>query len=148
MAEVAAKNEGERPGSSQEVTAKADAAPRPPETAPGTMTLREDVVAKIAGMAAREVEGVHSMGTGAFMEKLARGGDVKRGVRVKAGQKEAAFDLWLTVDYGCHIPTVVDLVRKRITERVFSTTGLISKEINIEVVDVVLPEQGPAAKVE
>ena len=116
--------------------------------ASGTMRLREHVVAKIAGMAAREVAGVHSMGKGGFLENLVRREDVRRGVKVKVGEKEAAFDLWLRVEYGCHIPTVADLVRERITERVFTMTGLLTKEINIEVMDVVFPEQKPESRVE
>ncbi len=121
---------------------------QPVHAASGEMTLREHVVAKIAGLATREVEGVHSMGRGGWRENLFSGDDVRRGVKVTVGQKEAAFDLWLKVEYGCHIPDVVDLVRQRITERVSAMTGLHTKEVNINVVDVVLPGQEPKSAVE
>lgn len=110
------------------------------------MTIQEQVVAKIAGGAAREVEGVYAMGTGRFTETMADaagrvtgGDDVKRGVRVEVGKKEAAVDLWLTIEYGYNIPKVVQDVRKKITERVEEMTALVTKEINVEVVDIHLP---------
>lgn len=112
----------------------------------GRLIIRDDVVAKIAGMAAQEVEGI-SMGGGGLMQTVtgaARGGDsdVKRGIKVEVGERQAAFDLSLMVDYGYNIPDIIAQVRRKITERVRSMTGLETTEINVEVVDINLPGQG------
>lgn len=69
---------------------------RAPGTAPGDLTIEEQVVAKICGGAAREVDGVHAMGTGRLAERVTgvaatvRGEDFKKGVRVEVGKKEVA----------------------------------------------------------
>lgn len=128
---------------------------RAPEVAAGELTVHEQVVAKIVGGAAKEIEGVHAMGTGSFAEavagvagRVAGGEDVKKGVRVEVGKKEAAVDLWLSVEYGYNIPTVVQKVRQMITERVYEMTGLTTKEINVDVVDIHLPGEEPESRVE
>jgi uncharacterized alkaline shock family protein YloU len=111
------------------------------------LTIREGVVAKIAGMAAREVEGVSlgSAGVGGVVETLTgatqAGGDVKKGIKAEVGQKQAAFDLALTVDFGYNIPNVVADVRRRIRERIAEMTDLETTEINVDVVDISLPDR-------
>lgn len=123
-------------------------------TVGGEMTIQEQVVAKIAGGAAREVEGVHAMGTGSFVETVTgvatavAGEDVKKGVRVEVGKKEAAVDLWLTVEYGHNIPKVVQEVRDKIAERVQEMASLKVVEINVQVVDIHLPGEEPERRVE
>lgn len=126
-----------------------------PEVAGGELALHEQVIAKIVGGAAKEVEGVYAMGTGSFAEavagaagRVAGGEDVKKGVRVEVGKKEAAVDLWLSVEYGHNIPTVVQKVRQMITDRVYEIAGLITKEINVDVVDIHLPGEEPERRVE
>lgn len=126
-----------------------------PQAASGELTIQEQVVAKITGGAAKEVEGVYAMGMGSFVEtvagvteRLTGAEDVRKGVRVEVGKKEAAVDLWLTVEYGFNIPKVVQEVRQKITERVFEMAGLTTKEINVEVVDIHLPGEEPERRVE
>ena len=114
----------------------------------GKTVIAESVVAKIAGAAAREVEGVHDlvpMGAGAtiagFAGRLTRGDQRSTGVSVEVGQREAAVDLNMTVDYGVSIPQVAEAVRQNIMERVRGMTGLIVKEVNINAADLYFPEE-------
>ena len=125
-----------------------------PGAVAGVMTIQEQVVTKIAGGAAREIDGVYAMGTGSFVETVAgvatavTGEDVKKGVRVEVGKKEAAVDLWLTIEYGHNIPKVVQEVRKKIIERVQEMASLKVVEINVQVVDIHLPGEEPERRVE
>lgn len=118
----------------------------------GKTIIADTVVAKIAGAAAREVEGVHelvSMGAAAaiagFAGRLARSDQRTTGVNVEVGQREAAVDLNMTVDYGVSIPQVGESVRQNIIERVRSMTGLTVKEVNINAADLYFPEEAAAA---
>jgi len=52
------------------------------------------------------------------------------------GERQAAFDITLVVDYGYNIPHVVSEVRQKVAMRVQEMTGLETTEINIEVTDV------------
>jgi uncharacterized alkaline shock family protein YloU len=106
------------------------------------------VVAKIAGLAAREVDGVHDLstsGAGAAIAGLAtrvtRGDARGQGVNVEVGEREAAVDLAMVVDYGVSIPQVADAVRHNIMDRIRSMTGLIVKEVNIDVSDLYFPDE-------
>lgn len=114
----------------------------------GKTIIAEGVVAKIAGVAAREIEGVHDLvplGAGAtlagFAGRLARADQRSTGVNVEVGQKEAAVDLNMTVDYGVNIPRLAEAVRQNIMDRIQAMTGLIVKEVNINASDLYFPEE-------
>ncbi len=116
-------------------------------TEQGRTTIADGVVAKIAGIAAREIDGVHQLvprGAGAALSSLAQrvtGSEARdRGVVVEVGQREAAVDLSLIVVYGVSIPDVTHAVRQNIINRVREMTGLVVKEVNIDVADLFFPE--------
>jgi uncharacterized alkaline shock family protein YloU len=113
------------------------------ETERGITTIADDVVAKLAGHACREIEGVASMGT-AFRRLLGRarpGESLAQGVNVEVGKKEAAIDLVINVRYGYPIPALAQSVRENVIARIEADTGLIVKEVNIEVDDLVFEEE-------
>lgn len=116
----------------------------------GKTVIADGVVAKIAGMAAREIEGVHDlvpMGAGAAIAGLAgrfSGTDQRAsGVSVEVGHREAAVDLNMTVDYGVSIPQVAEAVRQNIMVRVHAMTGLTVKEVNVNAADLYFPGEEP-----
>lgn len=121
----------------------------------GKTTIANGVVSKIAGIAANEIDGVYqlvSTGAGQTLSGLAQrvtGAEARdRGVTVEVGQREAAVDVRLITVYGASIPEVSQSVRQNIIARVREMTGLIVKEVNIDVVDLYFPgderEQPPA----
>ena len=123
-------------------------------TVPGESTIEDDVVASIAGIAAKEVEGVANLGKSQDLiikqERVKHvGGKARHGVSVEVGHKEAIVDLQLDVIYGFNIPNIVTEVRKKVATRLKEITGLIAKEINVRVVSIEFPEKKPpASKVE
>jgi uncharacterized alkaline shock family protein YloU len=121
-------------------------------TGQGRTSIADSVVEKIAGVAAREVSGVHEMGRGAarafgtIKEKLPVGGagpNVTQGVKVEVGERQAAIDIDLVVDYGVSIPDVSQSVRDNVIQRVERMTGLQVTEVNISVDDVFLGDDSP-----
>jgi uncharacterized alkaline shock family protein YloU len=126
-------------------------------TADGKTSIADVVVAKIASIAAREIPGVHELvgqGMGGAVSGLAqRTGLAARahmdnrpqGVNVEVGEREAAIDLRLTVEYGISIPETAESVRRNIMNRMQSMTGLVVKEVNIDVIDLYFPEEEQAA---
>lgn len=112
----------------------------------GKTTIANGVVSKIAGLAANEIDGVYqlvSTGAGQALSGLAQrvtGSEVRdRGVTVEVGQREAAVDIRLITVYGASIPEVSQAVRQNIISRVREMTGLVVKEVNIDVVDLYFP---------
>ncbi|MEU8711956.1 Asp23/Gls24 family envelope stress response protein [Streptomyces sp. NPDC001414] len=113
----------------------------------GRTTIADGVVAKIAGMAAREVPGIYNLGAGmaralgAMRERVpGGGGGVTRGVKVEVGERQAAVDLDVVVEYGVSIVDVAGGVRTNVISAVERMTGLEVVEVNVVVDDVHLPD--------
>lgn len=104
----------------------------------GRLEMSEDVVATIAGLAARQVEGIHSLGKSRF---ISFGDDPTRGVGVEVGTLEAALDLEVIIDYGTNIRDVSSELRKRIAAEVDHMAGKKVVEVNINVVGINMPEE-------
>ena len=114
----------------------------------GKTSIADSVVAKIAGLAAREIAGVHAMGAGAtrtfgtIREILPGNTDARtasQGVKVEVGERQAAVDLDLVVEYGVAIVDLSSAVRKNVIDRLQRMTGLEVTEVNINVDDIWIP---------
>jgi len=119
----------------------------------GETIIRDEVVASIVGLAAKEVEGVASLGKSSIRrkltERLAGAPEKSRfGVGVEVGEKEAIVDLELDVIYGFNIPKIVNEVREKVASRLVEITGLVAKEINVNVVSIEFPEEKRSKKEE
>ena len=133
------------------VARSGDGEPGGLQTERGTTTIDDVVVSKVAGIAAREVPGVHNMGGGAaralgsVTSRVGIGDERSQGVSVEVGEQETAVDLTLTIDYGESIPDVSQAVRENVAKRIEGITGLRVTEVNIVVNDLYFPgedEQG------
>jgi uncharacterized alkaline shock family protein YloU len=124
-----------------------DSVPLPPSGERGRTSIAVGVVEKIAGMAARDVSGIHSLGSGsrgfgAVRERVPGAKtSVTRGVKAEVGEKQAALDLELVVDYGVPIAALAAAVRANVISSVERMTGLQVVEVNINVNDVHLPDE-------
>jgi uncharacterized alkaline shock family protein YloU len=111
----------------------------------GQTTIADPVVTKVAGLAAREVAGVYELGggvaraLGAVAQRLPVGDNTSRGVSVEVGEKEAAIDLTVIVEYGESIPKVAQQIRENVVRRIEGITGLSVTEVNVAVNDLHLP---------
>ncbi|WNO76252.1 Asp23/Gls24 family envelope stress response protein [Streptomyces sp. AM8-1-1] len=116
------------------------------EEGQGSTTIADVVVQKIAGIATREVPGVYQLGGGASRAYGAMKGRIPgasasagQGVSVEVGQKQAAVDLQILVEYGASIPDLSRAVRNNVVDTVEQMTGLEVVEVNINVNDVHIP---------
>lgn len=119
----------------------------PLQTSRGVTTLDEGVVAKIAGMAAREVPGVYDMGSAArrafsaVTDRIPNAQtNVTGGISVEKGETQTAIDVTVVVEYGASIVEVGNAIRRNVIEQVEGTTGLEVVEVNVNVADVHLPQ--------
>lgn len=72
------------------------------KTSLGSVSIAEDVVRIIAGLAATNVSGVADMSggvVGGIAERLGRR-NLSKGVKVEVGEKETAVDLYIIVEFG------------------------------------------------
>lgn len=113
----------------------------------GRTSISDNVVQKIAGIAAREVSGVFNLGggaermVGAIRERIPGSGGMRagQGVAVEVGERQAAVDLDLVAEYGVAIADLANAVRRNVIYSVERMTGLEVTEVNIAVDDVHLP---------
>lgn len=117
----------------------------PLSTERGQTTIADAVVTKVASMAAREVRGVYELGggvtraVGSLTERVGVTDERTRGVSVEVGEREAAIDLTLVIEYGESIPRVSQTVRENVIKRIEGTTGLSVTEVNVTVNDLYFP---------
>jgi len=121
----------------------------------GSTTIADAVVTKIVSIAAREVRGVHDLGGGAartiggVTRSVGIGGGLDermQGVAVEVGEREAAVDLTVVVEYGESIPQIAKTLRENITRRIEGMTGLTVTEVNVAVNDLYFPGDETAAE--
>jgi uncharacterized alkaline shock family protein YloU len=113
----------------------------------GKTSIADGVVQKIAGIAAREVSGVYKLGGGAarafgsIRERIpgSSGPNVSQGVAVEVGERQAAVDLDVVVEYGVSIPDLAQSIRRNVIGSVERMTGLEVTEVNVSVDDIHMP---------
>ncbi len=113
------------------------------ETEVNGIKISEEVVAKIAGIAAAEVKGVFGMNGGlveGFSEIFGKK-SFSKGVKVQVTEKDATIDLYIIVEYGCRIPDIAWEIQNRVKTSVENMTGLKVLEVNIHVQGVNLPKE-------
>jgi uncharacterized alkaline shock family protein YloU len=101
----------------------------------GSIKISDEVVGIIAGLAATEIKGVAGMSggiVGGIAEILGRK-NLSKGVKVEVGEKEAAADLYIIVNYGVRIPEVAWNVQENVKKAIENMTGLSVLEVNIHV---------------
>lgn len=110
----------------------------------GRTTIADGVVAKVAGIAAREVSGVYALGGGGAralgaIRDAVNATDLTQGVKVEVGETQAAADITIVVDYPAPIQDVAENVRRAVIDAITRLVGLQVVEVNIDVNDVHLP---------
>lgn len=115
----------------------------------GSVKISNDVVAIIAGVAATEVVGVVGMSggiTGGITEMLGMK-NLSKGVKVEVGEKEAAIDIFLVVEYGSNLAKVGKDVQENVKASVENMTGLKVVNVNINIQGVSMPKE-PKVEIE
>ncbi|MCY0904100.1 Asp23/Gls24 family envelope stress response protein [Arthrobacter sp. H14-L1] len=103
----------------------------------GRTVISESAVAKVAGLAARTVPGVRTLGSGSGRSLGTAG------VHAEVGATQTAVDVKLVAEYGTELQQMADGVRAAVYVAVENLVGLSVSEVNVEVTDVHLPDSAP-----
>nr|WP_232017234.1 Asp23/Gls24 family envelope stress response protein [Gordonia insulae] len=109
----------------------------------GRTSISDTVVAKIAGIATREIDGVHDVG-GATERVVGKVRDVlpgtttstTQGIGVEVGERQAAVDVSIVADYGVAIHQLAAAIRRNVIAAIEQMTGLEVTEVNVTVHDI------------
>ncbi|MCR8843164.1 Asp23/Gls24 family envelope stress response protein [Paenibacillus sp. SC116] len=116
----------------------------------GNIQIAPEVIEVIAGLATIEIEGVAGMSggfAGGIAELLGRK-NLSKGVKVEVGQREAAVDVSIIVEYGHRIPEVSSSIQANVKRSIEMMTGLHVVEVNVHVHDVHFKSQEKQEEIE
>lgn len=107
----------------------------------GKTTIEDGVVAKVVGIATRDVAGVYALGGGAAralgaIRDAVGNTDLTQGVSVEVGEKQVAVDITMVVEYPKPLKGVADEVRSAVYSAVEELVGLDVVEVNITISDI------------
>ncbi|MBA3926354.1 Asp23/Gls24 family envelope stress response protein [Listeria sp. W9-0585] len=109
------------------------------EVRKNSLTFDDQVIKKITGIAANEVDGILALEGGfisGLTDKFKAKGDITKGINVEVGEKQVAIDLVATVEYGKSIPAIFEETVVKIEAAIAKMTGLKVVEVNLNVSDV------------
>ncbi len=112
----------------------------------GKTVIEDSVVAKVAGIAAREVPGVYALGGGTAraigtIRNALNSKDYGQGVRVEVGERQVAADVIIVAEYPVSLQEVSQNVRNAIYQAITELVGMEVTEINVTVDDVHIPSE-------
>ena len=117
----------------------------------GSIRIANEVVSIISGLAATEVKGIAGMSGGVVdgFAELLKKKNLAKGVKVEVGERQAAIDLFVIIEYGAKIPDTAYLVQENVKRAVESMTGLEVVEVNVHIqgVEFKQPEEVTEPKV-
>jgi uncharacterized alkaline shock family protein YloU len=122
-----------------------------PLTGTGKTVINDGVVAKVAGIAAREVSGVHALGGGAAralgaIREAMNNTDVSQGISVEVGETQVAVDVTIVAEYPVQLQQVADDIRSSVIRAIEDLVGLEVTEVNVTIVDIHLPSDDTEAE--
>ena len=112
--------------------------------AEGDTTVTDGVIAKVAGLAVRDIPGVHALGGGAarvigqLRDRIGQT-DLTQGIAVDVQEAGVAFQVTLVAEYGVPLQDVAAEVRAAISEAVRELVGRPVARVDVTVADIVLP---------
>lgn len=108
------------------------------------LTISEDVIGIIAGLAAAEVDGVSGMTLGlvdGINQMLGNNKKYTKGVKIELDGNDVTIDLYVIVKYGVKIPDVAFSIQNSVKTSVESMTGLNVRAVNINVQGVTFDKE-------
>ncbi|MDN3358011.1 Asp23/Gls24 family envelope stress response protein [Actinomadura sp. DC4] len=128
------------------VTALATEPGQPADQIKGRIDIEDEVVEKVAGLAATEVEGVADLGGDVartvenVRERIGVGhrrGD--QGVKASIDGQEVSIEVTIVIEYGHVVMEVARLVKANVATQTNRMLGLRVVEVNVTVDDVRMP---------
>ena len=104
----------------------------------GSVSIADDVLARIAGLAALEIDGVSAVAGNITRENLpkVRRQNLVKGVKVSINDNKVAADLSLVMAYGFNIPATCKHVQSRVRNTVTNMTGLEVTDVNVSIAGI------------
>ena len=107
----------------------------------GSVKVANEVIAHIASLTARQVQGVAGMYPAGSKDghRILNADTAYKGVRVELNEEALRLELFLIIDASAHVPTVAAEVQRQVADAVDKMLGLEVQQVNIFIGDVRFP---------
>lgn len=114
----------------------------------GSITFEDEVIAKIAGLAALRVSGLAGM-SGSIVDgitELIGKQNFSKGVKIDVANGEAVVNLQIIAEYGLDMPSIFSAIQDNVKNDVEKMTGLKVTAVNIHVQDIISNKENEMKK--
>lgn len=109
----------------------------------GCVRIADDVIASIAALAAKDVDGVYSLASGIstdiaeFFGKKA----IAKGVKTHLTENSVEIDVYITVKYGFPVCDVAKEIQAKAASAVEDMAGMPVTAVNVNICGIAFPEE-------
>ena len=100
----------------------------------GTITIDQEVIARVAGLAAMDCYGIVGMAAVSMKDGLVhllKKESLTKGVRLKMDDEYLTINLYIIVEYGTNMSAIAETLKSNVKYRVEDQVGLPVNEVNI-----------------
>lgn len=108
----------------------------------GSLRISEDVLAAIAGNAAKEIKGVAGLTIRTTPENLGifRKKEIEKSIKLEIKDGEAVIDIYVSLFSGAKIPETSEQIQARVKETIQNMTGMAVSKVNVHISGLVIKE--------
>ena len=107
------------------------------ETTVGSLRISEEVIATIAALATKEIEGVAELAPkmGSIKNILGRSSAAKA-LKIELSDDVATIDVYVHLKYGTNIPDVASSIQNNVKSTVQNMTGIAVSKVNVNITGI------------
>lgn len=107
-----------------------------------SVKIADDVVAKIAALAALEIDGVSAMAGNYTSETIDRVSpkNLAKSSKISFSEGKVRVDMSILMKYSYNIPATSKQVQDRVKTSIQSMTGLDVTDVNVRIAGITMPE--------
>ena len=111
-----------------------------------SVIISEDVIAKVASIAATDVKGVHGVVSKPVNIKGIFKDEASKAVVVEKNGKSSIIDIYIKIEEGYKVQTVAEEVQKAVKEQVQNMTNIVITKVNVHISEIELKKEESAEK--
>ena len=108
----------------------------------GSVKIANDVLGKIAALAALEIDGVSAMAGNYTSENIEKVGlkNLQKSSKIAFSDGKVRVDMSILMKYSYNIPATSKQVQDRVKTSIQSMTGLDVTDVNVRIAGITMPE--------
>ena len=100
----------------------------------GTISIENEVIARIAGLTAVDCYGIVGMAAKNMKDglvQLLKRESLKKGIRINVNEEQISIDLHIIVEYGTNITAIAENIISTVKYKVETVCGIAVEQVNV-----------------